>query len=71
MLIDEYKRHGNQAQYNAIEEAIWLTQFIRNKCLRPWMDSCGINRNDLYCFYSQLAGNYAFASCLTSLNYAS
>ena len=37
MLIYEYKLDGNQKQYAAIEEAMRITQFIRNKCLRKWM----------------------------------
>ncbi len=66
MLIYEYKLHGNQAQYAAIEGAIRVTQFIRNKCLRLWMDTRGINRNDLQCYCATLAKDYAFAACLNS-----
>ena len=38
MLIYEYKLDGNKQQYAAIDEAIRIVQFIRNKCLRLWMD---------------------------------
>ena len=55
MLIFEYKLHGNQAQYAAIDEAIRITQFIRNKCLRLWMDERGISKNDLQCACAVLA----------------
>ena len=41
MLIFEYKLDGSKAQYAAIEEAIRIVQFIRNKCLRLWMDERG------------------------------
>jgi putative transposase len=34
MLIYEYKVAGTKQQYVAIDEAIKITQFIRNKCLR-------------------------------------
>jgi len=34
VLTYEYKLHGHQHQYAAIEEAIRVVQFIRNKCLR-------------------------------------
>ena len=52
MLIYEYKLDGNKQQYAAIDEAIRIVQFIRNKCLRLWMDGrhitftdgCGIGR---------------------------
>ncbi|EFH80282.1 RNA-guided endonuclease InsQ/TnpB family protein [Ktedonobacter racemifer] len=66
MLIYEYKLDGTQAQYRAIDEAIRVTQFIRNKCLRLWMDTRGINRNDLQCFCSELAKAYDFAILLNS-----
>ncbi len=39
MLVLEYKAKGNKIQYLAIEEAIKTTQFVRNKCLRYWMDA--------------------------------
>lgn len=37
MLIYEYKLTGTKAQYAAIDEAIRIAQFIRNKALRLWM----------------------------------
>src|SRR5579875_919671 len=66
MLIYEYKLQGNKAQYAAIEEAIRVCQFIRNKALRLWMDTRGINRNDLQCSCAQLAKDYDFAARLNS-----
>jgi hypothetical protein len=33
MLIYEYQLGGKQQQYQAIDEAIRIVQFIRNKCL--------------------------------------
>ncbi len=38
MLRLEYKLDGNLARYAAIDEGIRITQFIRNTCLRDWMD---------------------------------
>ena len=49
MLIYEYKLDGNQQQNAAIDEAIRIVQFIRNKCLRKWMDGRGISKNALQC----------------------
>ena len=66
MLIYEYKLAGNKAQYAAIEEAIRVTQFIRNKALRLWVDTRGITRNDLQCYCAQLAKDYDFAARLNS-----
>ena len=66
MLIQEYKLDGNKQQYAAIDEAIRVVQFIRNKCLRLWMDGRRINKNDLQCYCAVLAKEYAFANCLNS-----
>ncbi len=66
MLIYEYKLHGNQAQYAAIDEAIRVTQFIRNKCLRLWMDTRGTSKNDLQCYCAVLAKEFPFAARLNS-----
>jgi putative transposase len=41
MLSFEYKLDGSKAQYAAIDEAVRIVQFIRNKCLRLWMDERG------------------------------
>ena len=66
MLIYEYKLDGTQAHYAAIDEAIRVVQFIRNKCLRLWMDTRGIGKNDLQCFCAVLAKEYPFANHLNS-----
>lgn len=66
MVIYEYKLHGNNAQYAAIEEAIRVTQFIRNKCLRLWIDTRGSSKNDLQCYCAVLVKNFPFAACLNS-----
>src|SRR5579883_3126949 len=66
MVIYEYKVAGTQKQYAAIDEAIRLVQFIRNKCLRKWMDEQGVCANDLQCYCAVLAKAYSFASLLNS-----
>jgi len=66
MLIYEYKLDGTQLHYQAIDEAIRITQFIRNKCLRLWMDERAISKNDLQCYCAVLAKAYPFAACLNS-----
>jgi putative transposase len=65
-LIYEYKLDGTNAQYSAIEEAIRTTQFVRNTCLRLWMETRGTNRNDLQCYCAELAKAYPFAQALNS-----
>ncbi len=66
MLIYEYKVAGTKKQYAAIDEAIRIVQFIRNKCLRKWMDEKGVSSNDLQCYCAVLAKEYPFASLLNS-----
>src|SRR5215469_16960888 len=66
MLVYEYKVRGTPQQYAAIEEAIRIVQFIRNTCLRTWMDGWGVSKNDLQCLCAQLAQDYTFARRLNS-----
>jgi putative transposase len=66
MLVYEYKLDGNQKQYQAIEEAIRTVQFIRNKCLRLWMDESTVSKNDLQTYCAVLAREFPFASRLNS-----
>ena len=66
VLILEYKLRVNQAQTCAIDEAIRTAQFIRNKCLRKWMDGRGIGDNALQVYCSQLAKEHPFAARLNS-----
>ncbi len=66
MLIYEYKLDGSKEQCDAIDEAIRIVQFIRNKCLRLWMDERGITKNDLQCYCAVLAKEYPFANHLNS-----
>lgn len=66
MLIYEYKLDGNKHQYQAIDEAIRIVQFIRNKCVRKWMDGRGVSHNDLQSYCAVLAQEYSFATFLNS-----
>jgi putative transposase len=66
MLVYEYKLDGNQKQCAAIEEAIRVVQFIRNKCIRLWMDGDRLNKNDLQTSCAVLAKEYPFARRLNS-----
>ena len=66
MLIYEYKVRGTKQQYEAIDEAIRIVQFIRNKCVRQWIDVRGVSRNDLQCSCAVLAQQYSFVAPLNS-----
>lgn len=51
MLVFEAKLDGTDEQYRALDEAIRTARFVRNSCLRYWMDNRGVNKYDLnkYC----------------------
>jgi putative transposase len=66
MFVLEFKIKAKQQQYQAIDEAIRTSQFIRNKCLRYWMDNRGINKYDLSAYCKVLAHDFKFASELNS-----
>ena len=66
MLVYEYKLQGKNKQFQALEEAIRTTQFIRNKCVRFWKDNRGVNPYDLYQYCAVLAKEFDFAKKLNS-----
>ena len=67
MLILEYKLRTNKAQHAAIDEAIRVVQFIRNKCVRAWMDGRGVSQYEMQALCAQLAQDYPFAARLNSM----
>ncbi|MGK7945765.1 MAG: RNA-guided endonuclease InsQ/TnpB family protein [Microcystaceae cyanobacterium] len=66
MFILEFKVKGKTQQYQKIDDAIRTAQFIRNKCLRLWMDTRGTAKNDLYRYSKELAHSFNFAKELNS-----
>jgi putative transposase len=66
MLVYEYKLDGTKEQFQKIEEAIRLAQFVRNKCVRLWIDEKDINKNDLQVYCAHLAKEFDFADKLNS-----
>jgi putative transposase len=70
MLVLEYKVKGKEAQYKAIDEAIRTVQFVRNKCLRYWIDSpreAKIDRFALNKYSTQLRNEFSFVKDLNSM----
>ncbi len=70
MLVLEYKVKAKKLQYLAIEEAIKTTQFIRNKCLRYWMDApkkAKIDRFALNKYSTELRNEFKFVASLNSM----
>src|SRR5215469_17624478 len=66
MLTLNYKLDGTPAQFAAIDEGIRTVQFIRNKCLRAWMDRLpeGKTFEAMSLYTAVLAQAFAFASRL-------
>ena len=66
MLTLDDKLDGTPAHYGATREGIRTVQFIRNKCLRAWMDRLpeGKNFEAMSGYSAVLAKEFAFASRL-------
>ena len=67
MIVLEFKLKGTSRQYQAIDEAIRTTQFIRNKCVRLWTETWGTTLSDLSAYCRILAQEYAFVRKLNSM----
>jgi putative transposase len=66
MLVFEFRTYGKPEQFAAIDEAIRTVQFIRNKCIRLWMDNPKTNKYDLSKQSAILAREFPFADKLNS-----
>jgi putative transposase len=67
MLVFEFKVYGKSVQLTAIDDAIRTAQFVRNSCIRLWMDVKGTGKNDLQKYCAVLAANFPFANELNSM----
>src|ERR687885_1788870 len=66
MIVLEFKAKGKTTQYAAIDEAIKTAQFVRNKCIRYWMDNRGVGPKELYRFNTALRAEFPFFKALNS-----
>ena len=66
MLVFEFKAYVKSSQIAAVNEAIRTAQFVRNSCLRYWMDNKKIDKYDLNKYCAVLARNFPFADELNS-----
>jgi putative transposase len=66
MIVLEFKAKGKTTQYAAIDEAIKTAQFVRNKCIRFWMDNRGVGQKELYRHNTALRAQYPFVKALNS-----
>jgi putative transposase len=66
MVVLEFKAKGKTTQYSAIDEAILTAQFVRNKCIRYWMENKGVGQKELYRHNTLLRAEFPFVNALNS-----
>ncbi|WYL97796.1 MAG: transposase [Gloeotrichia echinulata IR180] len=69
MLVFEAKLEGTNEQYGKLDEAIRTARFVRNSCVRYWMDNKGIGKYELSAYCAVLAANpdFPYATKLNSM----
>ena len=67
MLVFEFKTYGKSKQHLAVDEAIRTAKFVRNSCIRLWIDNKGTGKNDLQKYCAVLAKQFSFANELNSM----
>ena len=67
MLVLEAKLEGQKQQYGKLDEAIRTALFVRNSCLRYWMDNRDIGRYELSAYCAVLAKEFEWADNLNSM----
>ena len=67
MLVFEAKLEGTFQQYQSLDEAIRTARFVRNACLRYWMDNRDIGRYELSAYCAVLAKRFEWADKLNSM----
>ncbi|MFL9454107.1 MULTISPECIES: RNA-guided endonuclease InsQ/TnpB family protein [Nostocales] len=67
MLVFEAKLEGNDEQYQKLDGSIRTARFIRNSCIRYWMDNRGVGKNEISAYTAILAQQFEFADRLNSM----
>ena len=67
MLVFEAKLEGEKQQYERLDEAIRTARFIRNSCIRYWMDNPKIGRYELSAYCVVLQREFPWANKLNSM----
>jgi putative transposase len=67
MLVFEAKLEGEKQQYERLDEAIRTARFIRNSCIRYWMDNKKVGRYELSAYCVFLQREFPWASKLNSM----
>jgi putative transposase len=66
MLVFEAKLEGTKQQYERLDEAIRTARFVRNSCIRYWMDNKEIGKYELSAYCAVLAKEFPWAGQLNS-----
>jgi putative transposase len=64
MLVLGAKMEGTKEQYEKLNEAIPTARFVRNICLRYWMDNKNIGKYELSAYCAILASQFELAKNL-------
>ena len=67
MLVLEAKLEGTKEQYEKLNEAIRTARFVRNICLRYWMENKDIGKYELSAYCAVLASQFELAKNLNSM----
>ena len=66
LFVLEAKLRGSTKQFAVIDEMIRTAGFVRNSCIRHWMDNRGVGQYDLSALCAVLAKEYEWAKKLNS-----
>lgn len=66
MIVLEYKLVATEEQRRRMDQAIRTAQFVRNHCLRLWMDTERVGKNDIYKHTTKLRAEFEWANKLNS-----
>ncbi len=67
MLVLEFNTYRKSNQFNAVDKAIRTAKFVRNSCIRYWMDNKKVGKNDLNKYCAVLAPDFPNAYELNSM----
>lgn len=67
MVVLEVKLKGTKEQYERLDEAIRTAQFVRNSCIRYWIDNKGVGKNELSKLCATLSKKFEWATKLNSM----
>ena len=67
MLVLGAQLEGTKAQYEKLNEAIRTARFVRNICLRYWLDNKDLGKYELSAYWAVLASQFELAKNLNFL----